>query len=66
MNEYMKCSEGKTLLDALFYINNNEKGVVFVINDSQKLQGVLTDGDIRRLLLSGEQLTSKILMMFCI
>lgn len=60
MNEYMKCNEGKTLLDALYYINNNEKGIIFVVNDAQKLQGVLTDGDIRRILLSGEQLTNKI------
>ncbi len=40
-------------------INNNSKGTVFII-DNNKLCGVLTDGDIRRLLLSGYKLQEKI------
>lgn len=60
MNTYMKCNIKKSLLDALYYINNNEKGMVFIVDDEQKLKGVLTDGDIRRLLISGEDLSNRI------
>lgn len=35
--------------DALDILNTHNNGAVFVINDKKELQGILTDGDIRRL-----------------
>ena len=54
------CKKDNTLLSALKIINENAKGTVFVIDGDNKLCGVLTDGDIRRFLLQGSDLYSKI------
>ena len=46
-------------------INNNSKKVCFVVGDENTLEGVLTDGDIRRAILLGNELqnpVSKILV----
>lgn len=51
MNKKMIISEEMTIRDALAYINENAKGCVFVVNSDWKMIGILTDGDIRRLLL---------------
>ena len=59
MLEKLFCLKNKTLLDALYIINENAKGAVFVIDENKKLCGVLTDGDIRRLLLNGCRLQEK-------
>ena len=40
-----------SLKEALQVIDNNAQGICFVVNDSGKLVGVITDGDIRRALL---------------
>ncbi len=40
-----------TLLDAWKIINNNGKNIVFVVDNNNRLQGILTDGDIRNFLL---------------
>jgi perosamine synthetase len=53
-------SKSATLKDALNCININCKGICFVIDESQKLIGTLTDGDIRRALLAEAQLDDKI------
>ena len=42
----------KSLLDALQKINNNNQGIVFVVED-EILYGCLTDGDIRRAFIDG-------------
>ena len=34
-------------------IDNNQNGILFVVDDSMKLLGCITDGDIRRFLLAG-------------
>lgn len=45
-------NESNSLKDALATIDSNGLGLVFVLNDaSGKLSGVLTDGDIRRVML---------------
>lgn len=44
------------LRDAIYKINDNAQGIVFVVDDDQKLCGILTDGDIRRTLLQGKTL----------
>jgi len=47
------------LLHALEKIDRNEHGFLFCVDDRKKLQGVLTDGDIRRGLIDGATLESK-------
>jgi len=54
------CSRKKTLLDALQKINANGKGILFVVDEEKKLCGILTDGDIRRLLLKGHNLQEEV------
>lgn len=60
MIKKLLCHKSKTLLHALKIINENGKGIVFVVDDGKRLRGVLTDGDIRRLLLKGHDLQVKI------
>ncbi len=60
MLENLFCNHSLTLLDALEIINQNTKGAVFIIDENKRLCGVLTDGDIRRLLLGGCGLQEKI------
>lgn len=47
------CSYKSTLKDAMTIIDGNGKRVVFCINEKEELIGILTDGDIRKLLLNG-------------
>ncbi|TKF23476.1 CBS domain-containing protein [Vibrio genomosp. F6] len=49
-----------TLRDALEIINNEALRVVLVVDDNHQLQGVVTDGDIRRGLLNNLALTAEI------
>ncbi len=49
-----------SLLDAWKVINNNMKGTAFIVDDTQKLLGVITDGDIRRHLIHGGALEGSI------
>jgi perosamine synthetase len=46
-----------TLRDVLAALDKNALGVVFIIDDNQIMRGILTDGDIRRSLLKGAQIT---------
>ena len=41
------------LKEALLRLESSGLGILFVVNDEQKLVGVLTDGDIRRVLIGG-------------
>lgn len=56
MIEEMLCSKDSVLLEALRIINENAKRTVFVVDGDRHLSGILTDGDIRRLLLAGHRL----------
>lgn len=47
-----------TVSEAMQLIDNNESGILFIVDDSNKLQGCITDGDIRRFLLSGGKMDS--------
>lgn len=58
--EQLLCSIDGTLKDALEAINRGKKGTTFIVNERRELQGVIVDGDIRRLLLSGKTLSDKI------
>jgi len=55
------CSEKNTLRKALKIIDKNAMGVCFVVNTSNKLRGILTDGDIRRALLNNADLDSNVM-----
>ncbi len=47
-----------SLLDALRVIDRDAGGFAVIVDEQRKVHGTLTDGDIRRALLAGEQLTS--------
>ena len=47
-----------TILNALEKIEKNKKGFLIIVSDTSKVKGTITDGDIRRALLSGRQLNS--------
>lgn len=55
------CSESESLLGVLRVINNNTKGIAFIIDKNNKLKGVITDGDIRRALLNEKSLDTIVL-----
>lgn len=46
------CSENESLYRILDRINQNAKGIVFVVDNEQRFVGTLTDGDIRRAMLA--------------
>lgn len=48
-----------TLEDVLAGLNRGTFGVVFVVDGDRKLQGIFTDGDVRRSLLAGAKLSDK-------
>ncbi len=54
------CVEEATVLDTLRIINENGKGVAFVVGKGNKLSGIITDGDVRRYLLNGGGLHEKV------
>src|SRR3989344_4146111 len=56
----MLCNINSTLFDALKLIKSNKKGAVFVTDDTGKLRGVLTLGDVVILLLKYYDLNYKI------
>lgn len=61
MNQYI-VRETSTIKDALVSLNNISHDVLslLVLNESGQLVGTLTDGDIRRGLISGSQLSDKV------
>lgn len=52
-------TKDKTVLDVMKAIDNNAKGIAFICEDEQ-LQGVVTDGDIRRHILRKGSLDTRI------
>jgi perosamine synthetase len=59
MIKMLLCRVNKTLFDLMKIINENAKGVAFIVDKNNVLIGVMTDGDIRRLLLNGLNLGDK-------
>ena len=45
-------SKGAELSQALHKIDRNKQGFLIVVDDEEHVAGVLTDGDVRRALLS--------------
>ncbi len=60
MLKKITCLESNSLRKALEIIDKNAKGVCFVVDKNNKLQGILTDGDIRRALLKNAILDSNV------
>lgn len=58
--EKLICDKNSTIKDVLICINNNAKGVAFIVDETKKLVGIATDGDIRRALLDGAGLKESI------
>ena len=56
MLDKLKCPSNASLQNALEIINANAKRLAFVVEEDDTLVGVLTDGDIRRVLLNGIKL----------
>ncbi|EKQ51126.1 MULTISPECIES: nucleotidyltransferase family protein [unclassified Clostridium] len=52
--------KNNTIIEAMRLINVNSKGMLFVVDANKKLIGTITDGDIRRAILSGHQLSESI------
>ena len=46
--------------DAIKKINETGTQIALILGDDKKLLGVLTDGDIRRLILNGNKLSTKL------
>lgn len=55
------CRADTSLFQALTKINDNAQGFVCVVDSEQHLLGVLTDGDVRRALLSGANLHKSVM-----
>ena len=49
-----------SLREVIGSINSNQKGIALVVNTEGRLLGTITDGDVRRALLAGNDLDSKI------
>lgn len=58
--EKLICKKQNTLFNALRIINANAKGIIFIVDEADKLCGVVTDGDIRRFLLNGGEIHSEL------
>lgn len=56
--------ENDSIIDALKKIDANRLGFVVVVDESEHVLGVLTDGDIRRAIISGIQSNSSVTMAY--
>lgn len=60
MDRNLLVGRQNTILEAMFKINKNTKGVVFVEDENKRLCGVFTDGDLRRAILHGAELSDSL------
>lgn len=56
----LTCNYKSTIKDVMMNIDKNAKGAAFIVDDADRLMGVVTDGDIRRLLIDGYGLNDDI------
>ena len=56
MNNYI-ISRSNNIRDAIKKIDDNGEGIIFIVNEFNKVIGVLTDGDFRRAILNGVSLS---------
>jgi mannose-1-phosphate guanylyltransferase/mannose-6-phosphate isomerase len=62
-NSFLTTPEN-TIIEALVKIDNNKKGFLLVVDGMKRLIGILTDGDIRRALIKGVQISDCIDMTY--
>lgn len=48
--------DSATLSEAVIELNNKNLGAVLIVNDDNMLQGIITDGDVRRIVLANERI----------
>lgn len=60
MVEKLICNSNLSILEAIKIINKNSLGMIFIVDDNNKMLGTVTDGDIRRSLLKDIKTTEKI------
>lgn len=53
--------ESLTILDAMGKIDENSKGILFIVDENKKLIGSITDGDIRRWLMNSGGLSASVI-----
>ena len=53
-------NQSMSIVDAMEKIDENSKGILFIIDDSQRLVGVLSDGDIRRWILNSGEVSASV------
>jgi perosamine synthetase len=58
--EKLLLNEKSTLKETLSVIDKNARGLCFVVDDSNRLKGVITDGDIRRKLIDNNDLSTNV------
>ncbi len=51
--EELVCNQASTIKEVMMCIDQNAKRTAFIVDDEKRLVGIVTDGDIRRLLLEG-------------
>ncbi len=59
LDQYI-CKKSMNIIDAMRVIDKNSAGLVYVVDDRRVLVGCLTDGDIRRWIISGGNLTATV------
>ena len=60
-NKYIiKLNDKLTIKDILNFLQKSSKQIVYLVNDKNYLLGSINDGDIRRSLLKGNDLNTKI------
>lgn len=62
VNQYLHSfigSENISVSEAMQQIDNNQNGILFLIDNDSRLVGCITDGDIRRYLLAGGKMTDR-------
>ena len=60
--DLVKIESNKTIRDAMNVLNSIEVGFLLVITKEKKLLGTVTDGDIRRAMLKGVDINSKVVL----
>ena len=64
MNEKLLIDTKSTIKDALRQLNNSGEKCLVVVGDGEKFIGTLSDGDVRKAILNGQEINSSIQTIF--
>lgn len=53
-------NESLTIVDAMGKIDENNNGILFIVDEKNKLVGSISDGDIRRWILKAGEITASV------